>query len=112
MEYTVEEAKVALAKMTAASSNFYAAATNTHCHAFIEFTGLMNEYIKICDRMTDEGDTSWMMANTHSGAPLKMEKYELDYLAEKLECIYGPTMEATPSFVPTNALLQRVKEGV
>lgn len=111
MEYTVKQAEEALDKMRAASSNFYTAATYTNCHAFIEFTGLMNEYIKICERMTREGDTRWMMANTHSGVPLKMEAFELNYLAEKLDCIYGPTIEATPGFVPTNALLRKVKEG-
>lgn len=106
MEYTVEQANEALEKMRAASHNFYNAAVKTNCHAFIEFTGLMNEYIKVCATMTAAGDTSWMSANTHSGVPLKMESYELDYLAEKLDCIYGPTMHAK-NHVPENGLLQR-----
>jgi hypothetical protein len=111
MENTIEAAQQALEKMRAASGNFYFAATRTNCHAFIEFTGLMNEYIKVCERMTAQGDTSWMTANTHSGLPLKMESYELDYLSEKLDCIYGPTMEATPGFEPKDRLLKRVKEA-
>lgn len=110
MEYTVEQAKEALEKMHAASGNFYAAAVRTNCHVFIEFTGLMNEYIKVCTAMTAAGDTSWMSANTHSGVPLKMESYELDYLAEKLDCIYGPTMKAL-NHVPKNGLLTRAAEA-
>jgi hypothetical protein len=38
-----------------------------------------------------------------------MEPYELDYLSEKLDCIYGPTIAATPSFKPKDQLLKRVK---
>lgn len=109
MENTIEDAKKALEKMHKASLDFYSAAVRTNCHAFIEFTGLMNEYIKVCSKMTAVGDTSWMMANTHSGVPLDMAEHELNYLAEKLDCIYDPTMAATPSFQPEGGLLQMVK---
>ncbi|MEG4032213.1 hypothetical protein QUA26_29020, partial [Microcoleus sp. Pol12A4] len=39
-----------LEAMKAASHNYYRDAIATNCHTFIEFTGLINEYIKICER--------------------------------------------------------------
>jgi hypothetical protein len=43
-----EEREECLRAMQAASNAFYAAATRCGNHAFIEFTGLMNEYIQLC----------------------------------------------------------------
>lgn len=95
MNYTKTEVEAALVKMRAASSAFYVAACSSGCHAFIEFTGLMNEYIKVCERMTSQGDTSWMTANTHTDVPLALFPFEASYLAEKLDCIYGPSLRAS-----------------
>lgn len=85
-----EEEKTAIAAMRAASSRFYAAATATGVHAFIEFTGLMNEYIQICEK-----NPGFMHANTHSEQPMAMADHEAAYLAEKLDCIYGPSLRAS-----------------
>ena len=82
----IERAAV-LQKMRAASSAFYAAAVNTYCHPFIEFTGLMNEYIKVCERAHREG-IDFTNCSTHSGNKLPMEKFEVSYVNEKLECIF------------------------
>ncbi len=91
MTYTKEEQLACIAKMELASSAFYYAAMRTGNHAFIEFTGLMNEYIKICRRAVEEG-IDFMMANTHSGMVLPIETHHVAYLAEKLDCIYGPSL--------------------
>lgn len=43
------ERVVMLRRMREASSVFYGLAVQAGCHPFIEFTGLMNEYIKCCE---------------------------------------------------------------
>lgn len=90
--YSHEEREVMLAKMKAASSQFYAAAFRIGCHPFIEFTGLMNEYIKICYRAHEQG-LDFNLCSAHSGIALPMEDYEARYLGEKLGCIYGPSVQ-------------------
>jgi len=92
-----DDAKCTLAAMQKASNDFYRAAIATGCHAFIEFTGLMNEYIKVCQDMSSMDDHSWLTANTHTSTPLKMHSHQAAYLAEKLDCIYGPTLRAHPA---------------
>lgn len=53
--YTPEERKAILARMRTASNLFYSAAAAAGCHAFIEFTGLMNEFIKLCTEAEAQG---------------------------------------------------------
>lgn len=86
------ELREALARMDAASSVFYRHAVHTGHHAFVEFTGLLNEYIKVCRRSLDEDGVDFTGASTHSGKALRFEGYELAYIAEKLECIFGPVL--------------------
>ena len=93
-----QDAKQTLEAMSRASKAFYAAAVATGCHAFIEFAGLMNEYINICADMSREGDHSWLVANTHTNKPLKMHAFQMKYLTEKLNCIYGPSLRASLEF--------------
>lgn len=83
------EASVTL--MRSASKNFYRAAGLTGNHAFIEFTGLMNEYIDICKNAMASGK-DFTKANTHSGEALPMHGFQANYLLEKLECIYGASL--------------------
>lgn len=77
-----------LAAMQVASREFYYAATRIGCHAFIEFTGLMNEFIVLC-RASEERGIGWVGANVHSDEHLPFAPHHLQYLSEKLECIYG-----------------------
>jgi len=83
----------ALQKMKAASDTFYGLAVRTGCHAFIEFAGLMNEFITLCHKAEDDG-VNWLIANTHTNTPIPIREHNIDYLAEKLDCIYGPSLEA------------------
>lgn len=83
-----EEILRAMERVTAA---FYPQSTQTHCHPFIEFTGLMNEYIKVCRAAHEEG-IDFTQANTHTGQSLPMATFNVTYLAEKLNCIYGPSL--------------------
>jgi hypothetical protein len=82
------ECEMDLRKMETASSVFYIQARQQGCHAFLEFCGLMNEFISIA-RATLLAGQDFRTANKHSGAPLMISVYHLQYLHEKLTCIYG-----------------------
>jgi hypothetical protein len=89
--YSDEELKTIIQQVSEASNEFYYKAARTGCHALIEFCGLMNEFVQMC-RMTMEAGEDFTMANTHSGHSLKAQDYQIKYLAEKLDCIYGPVL--------------------
>ncbi len=92
-ELDKERRAEALQRMKAASDTFYGLAVRTGCHAFIEFAGLMNEFITLCHKAEADG-VNWLMANTHTNTPIPIREHNIDYLAEKLDCIYGPSLEA------------------
>jgi len=92
MRETFEERAHILNRMRAASNAFYVAAANAGCHAFIEFTGLMNEFIKLCEDAEQQG-TDWVHANVHGDVHLPFKPYHVEYLSEKLECIYGRRLQ-------------------
>lgn len=81
------ERVVMLRRMREASNVFYGLAVQAGCHPFIEFTGLMNEYIKCCERAHGEG-IDFASCNKHAGQHLPMHGHEVDYVNEKLECIF------------------------
>lgn len=105
-QYTPEERAEMLARMKAASNVFYGMAVHTGCHTFIEFTGLMNEFINICEKAHEQG-IDFPFANTHTGQALPMEPHHLAYLGEKLGCIYGPALRERSNL---NALLSALAE--
>ena len=79
-----------LEAMKAAASNYYCEAIATNCHTFIEFTGLINEYIKICERNLNQGGVDFTKTSAHCpGEPkLQIEDWELQYINDKLRCIF------------------------
>lgn len=85
--YSAAERLLMLCRMRAASSVFYAAAVKIGCHPFIEFTGLMNEYINCCETAHLDG-IDFASCNTHVGQSLPMEPFQVGYVNEKLECIF------------------------
>jgi hypothetical protein len=93
--YSPKELEDMLAGMTAASGIFYELAVATRCHAFIEFTGLQNEYIKLCREALDQG-IDFTQTNVHSDKSLPMKGYHAEYLTEKLACIYGNVFATDP----------------
>ena len=95
--HTQEAMEEALRKMTAVADAFYRPSTRTGVHAFIEFCGFMNEYINVC-RTTMESGGDFMDSNTHNGKGLDMQVYQARYLAEKFDCIFGPTLRSNPKF--------------
>jgi len=81
------ERETALAKMSAASKCFYTCATEIGNHPFIEFTGLMNEYITACHMAHAQG-IDFTECNTHTGQDLPLQSFQVAYINEKLECIF------------------------
>lgn len=85
---TPDEREVALKKMQQASNEFYRAAVHIGNHPFIEFAGLMNEYINACRDAHSKG-IDFSECNRHSGPSLPLHPVRSDYLNEKLECIFA-----------------------
>lgn len=88
MSMTPSEREVALTRMQDASNAFYRDAVAIGNHPFIEFTGLMNEYIKACRDAHKKG-IDFSDCNTHSGRKLPLHPVQSDYINEKLECIFS-----------------------
>jgi hypothetical protein len=86
-----EHLQASINKMQQVSNAFYAGAIHTENHAFIEFCGLMGEYIKICQATLESG-IDFTKANIHCGQSLVFYGYNEIYLREKLECIYGTSL--------------------
>jgi len=79
-----------LEEMKIAASNYYREAIATNCHTFIEFTGLINEYIKICERNLKQRGVDFTKTSTHCPGEQKLQikDWELQYINDKLRCIF------------------------
>lgn len=87
-KHTPEERQRMLDGMKELASTFYAVATRIGVHSFIEFTGFMNEYLRLCAEAHKKGH-DFTTANVHSGQALfAMEPYHAQYLGEKFGCIF------------------------
>lgn len=93
--YSSDELKVMAKRMRMVTSMLYPELVQTSCHPFIEFCSLMSKYVDICERAAVLG-IEFPMANRHTGMALPVEEHDLRYLAEKLECIFGPIIDANP----------------
>lgn len=82
------ERRIVLDQMHEAAGMFYRMAVRIGNHPFIEFTGLMNEYIKACES-AHRREIDFTDCSAHSGRELPLKDYELQYINEKLECIFG-----------------------
>lgn len=89
METLTEERRLELEdiirQMKAASNIFYSTAVKIGVHQFIEFNGLLTEYINVCRRMLSSG----IDFQTNQQRPLPENMH---YVAEKLECIWGAAL--------------------
>lgn len=74
-------------EMRRVSNAFYAAAIRVENHPFIEFCGLMNEYINACEAAAAKG-IDFTECSTHTGQHLPLESHQIAYINEKLECIF------------------------
>jgi hypothetical protein len=80
-------AKETLDRMWLVADQFYQEAANTECHAFLEFTGLLREYCKVCERNLARG-IDFRELNGHHSQRMELQPFELDYFNEKLNCIF------------------------
>lgn len=96
---TKGEREAALVAMQRTSNAFYAAAASIGNHPFIEFCGLMNEYIKCCELAHEQG-IDFTECNTHTGQTLPIPGFSLEYMNEKLECIFNGIIVACGSVRP------------
>lgn len=64
-------------------------------HAFLEFVGVASKFIDLCDAARKDG-VDFRQANVHGDQALPMEAHDAAYLAEKLDCIFGPSLRANP----------------
>lgn len=92
------ELRVMLMEMREAASVFYALSTSIGVHPFIEFTGFMNEYIKICGEALAKG-IDFADVSIHSGGQLPMYTHEAAYLGEKFGCIFATTFHKNPELL-------------
>ena len=86
--YSAAERRQMLIQMHAAADQFYRMAILIHNHPFIEFTGLIKEYVSACNRANAAG-IDFTQCSKHSGRELPMEQHQIDYVNEKLECIFS-----------------------
>ena len=85
--------EVALQRMDETIRRFYSAAIQIGNHPFIEFAGVMQAYLKTCQRAHEDG-IDFTACNRHTGNPLPMEGFEITYLHEKLNCIFDGRISA------------------
>ena len=84
---TAKERATAIASMKEANAIFYVYAFRIGNHPFIEFCGLMGEYIQACEMAQKKG-IDFSDCNAHSGQQLPMAPHMIDYVNEKLDCIF------------------------
>jgi hypothetical protein len=97
---TEEELTGIIEEMKQIAQIFYMLCTKAglahRCHPFLEFTGLMREYIHGCTMLTREG-SDFRRSSGHSNKESAQLPIDIRYIAEKLNCIFGPTLRAGES---------------
>jgi hypothetical protein len=87
-----EKRELMLAQMNQLIEAFYWRAFAIGCHPFIEFCGVMGEYLKVAQAAHAAG-IDFTNTTAHSGFPLPIQPYNASYLGEKIGCIYGPALQ-------------------
>lgn len=106
--YTPAEREELIAKMDKLAGSFYSHAVRIGVHAFIEFAGLMNEFIQVC-RDANRANVDFAKGNAHTGVMLPFQPFHAAYLGEKMQCIYGTTFEKNKAV--RDAFIQALFEG-
>jgi hypothetical protein len=88
--------------LTDAADAFYKSALSTDLHTWLELTGLMREMIKIYGAMLGEG------VDPMCNSP-RPKKHNMNYIAEKLDCIFGEAMRSNPELVQAFASALQMK---
>lgn len=85
--HSAEERERMLAQMQSVKDGFYAAAVRIGNHPFLEFAGVLHEYIEAC-RTAHFAGIDFTQCNAHSGVNLPLHGHQVDYINEKLSCIF------------------------
>jgi hypothetical protein len=91
MTHTREELEEMIRKMQRVVHDFYFQAIQTGCHPFIEWCGLMGEYVKMCKASLDAGIDFTETTIHGAGRPMAAQPFHAAYFAEKFSCIFGTT---------------------
>lgn len=95
---TESELRAITADMTQIADVFYMLCSKAgfahKCHPFLEFTGLMREYIHGCNMLIREGK-DFRRSSGHALKESAVLPIDIRYISEKLNCIFGPTLRAT-----------------
>jgi hypothetical protein len=94
-QYSKEELDGLVVQMSRVANTVYVLLQSCGVHAFIEFNGLMQKYVDLCRRAAAEG-VDFTMFNTHTGTSFNVLEHDVDYMAEKFDCIFGPLFRANP----------------
>jgi hypothetical protein len=87
-----EKRELMLKQMEQLTEAFYWRAFQIGCHPFIEFCGVMTEYLKVAQAAHEAG-IDFTNTTAHSGFPLPIQPYNAKYLGDKIGCIYGPALQ-------------------
>jgi len=111
--YTTGELHEICTKMRRVSDAFYVGAVSTGNHPFIEFCGLMNEYIKVCQDAAEKR-IPFPLLTEHTGEALPVQPHHMLYIAEKLRCIFGPIIDSNQQCreILKDALFPPVEEAL
>ena len=90
----------AIKKMEDASVVFYRLAQQTNIHQFLEVTGFLNEMIKMYRDVKNRGGDIFT-------DPLDPKPYEMAYIAEKFDCIFGEVLTKPAA---RNAFLEALEQ--
>ena len=79
------------------------------CHAFIEFNGVMSKYIELV-RLAEAEGINPQRINQHLPLALRVDNHHLEYLGDKLRCIFAPFIRDNPE--GAEALRRSIFDGI
>lgn len=85
-----------LQRMQRAVNHFYREAVHANYHPFLEMAGLMEEYLKVCRHNLERG-TDFRDCHAHKGIMLHLESWHVNYINEKLRCIFNGALTVSPT---------------
>lgn len=93
--YSIEDLLKICRKMDAVVEKIYPMMTSCEVHPFVEFNGLMREYVVIC-RILARSGVAFPFASNHGTMAVEVPDYTIEYMAEKLGCIFAPMIRGNP----------------
>lgn len=79
------------------------------CHAFIEFNGVMSKYIELV-RLAEAAGIDPQHISQHLPLALQVDNHHLEYLGDKLRCIFAPFIRNNPE--SAEALRRSIFDGI